>query len=168
MRLIARLAALAVLALLAVGCGDGNTDTVTGGGTQAEAGPLTKAEYIAQADAVCHEFRARTSGLGNDFNRAVKDSDYARAAGIEQEALEALRHGYERIAALPAPEGDAQAISEIANARNEYLALDERYVDALEAEDTARIEAVAGKLKSAADRRDAILSRYGFKVCGQS
>jgi hypothetical protein len=50
----------------------------------------------------------------------------------------------------------------------EYLVLEERYIDALDAGDVARIETSARLIDSVTERRDAILIGYGFKVCGQN
>jgi hypothetical protein len=82
--------------------------------------------------------------------------------------VEILAEGYQRINALQAPPGDVHAISEIAKARNECLVLEERYIDALDAGDVARIETSARLIDSVTERRDAILVGYGFKVCGQN
>jgi hypothetical protein len=152
--------------LLAAGCGgDDSTEIVTGATATVE--PLSKAEYIERADAICAEFTAKTEPLAKELNRALNNFNFARAARAQREAHEAVRDGYERINALPPPEGDENAISAIAEARNEFLVLDERFVDAIEAEDFTRIEALNGELRSVVERRNAILTAYGFKVCGQ-
>jgi hypothetical protein len=82
--------------------------------------------------------------------------------------VEILAEGYQRINALQAPPGDVHAISEIAKARNEYLVLEERYIDALDAGDVARIETSARIDDSMTGRRDTILVGYGFQACGQN
>jgi hypothetical protein len=159
---------LPLLLVLAAGCGDDDdsTETATAGAT-ATAEPLTKAEYIAQADAICEEFGAKTGPLAKELNRALNDSDFARAARAEREAHEAVRDGYEQINELPPPEGDENATSAIAEARNRFLVLDQRFIDAIEAEDFTRIEAVNAELRSTVQKRNALLTAYGFQVCGQ-
>ena len=155
-------ALIPLLLVLVAGCGD-DDDTATG----ATAEPLTKAEYIAQADAICEDFRSKTLPLDKESDRAANNLNFARAARAQRETMEILAEGYQRIDALQAPPGDDNAISEIAGARNQFLVLEERYIDALEAGDGPRIETLAGEIDSATERRDAILTAYGFKVCGQ-
>jgi hypothetical protein len=155
-------ALIPLLLVLVAGCGD-DDDTAT----VATAEPLTKAEYIAQADAICEDFRSKTLPLDKESDRAANNLNFARAARAQRETMEILAEGYQRIDALQAPPGDDNAISEIAEARNQFLVLEERYIDALEAGDAARIETLAGEIDSATERRDAILTAYGFKVCGQ-
>ena len=161
-------ALIPLLLVVVAGCGgDGDDETVTGGQT-GTAEPLTKGEYIAQADAICEDFRSKTLPLDKESDRAANNLNFARAARAQRETVEILAEGYQRINALQAPPGDAHAISEIAKARNEYLVLEERYIDALEAGDVARIETSARSIDSVTERRDAILIGYGFQVCGQN
>ena len=156
------------VASLAIGCGDDDgTETVTVSNTGTATAPLSKEEYIAQADAICEDFRSKTLPLDKDSDRAANNLDFARAARAQRETMEILAEGYQRIDALQAPPGDDNAISAIAEARTKFLVLEERYIDALEAGDAPRIETLAGEIDSATERRDALLTAYGFRFCGQ-
>jgi len=164
------IALLSLVLVIAAGCGgddDDSTEVVTVTATTETAEPLTKAEYIAQADGICEDFRSKTLPLDKESDRAANNLNFARAARAQRETLEILAEGYQRINALQAPPGDDNAISEIAKARNEFLVVEERYIDALEAGDVTRIESSARMIDSVTEKRDAILDAYGFEVCGQ-
>ena len=142
-RAVRRAIALLLVLVIAAGCGgddDDSTEAVTVTTATETAGPLTRAEYIAQADAICEDFRSKTLPLDKESDRAANNLNFARAARAQRETLEILAEGYQRINTLQAPPGDDNAISEIAKARNEFLVVEERYIDALEAGDVTRIE----------------------------
>ena len=169
-RAVRRAIALLLVLVIVAGCGgddDDSTEAVTVTTATETAEPLTRAEYIAQADTICEDFRSKTLPLDKESDRAANNLNFARAARAQRETLEILAEGYERINALQAPPGDDNAISEIAKARNEFLVVEERYIDALEAGDVTRIESSARLIDSVTEKRDAILVAYGFKVCGQ-
>ena len=107
-KVVALLVGVALLALVAVGCGSSDDDT---GSTESEA-TLTKAEFVKQANAICK--------AGNDEIEAAIEEDGEpknEAEGeefIEETVLPAVANQVEEISELGYPEGkdgeEAEAI----------------------------------------------------------
>ena len=91
-----RAIALLLVLVIVAGCGgddDDSTEAVTVTTATETAGPLTRAEYIAQADAICEDFRSKTLPLDKESDRAANNLDFARAARAQRETLEILAEG---------------------------------------------------------------------------
>ncbi len=142
--------------LLVSGCGD---DGSTGATTPP---PLSKAEFIKQADAACtkrvEEARKEFFAYGQRVAKA-KESDAERKAHLDTVAktiiAPELRQQVADVKALGMPKGDEGEIEEI------LLAL-ERGIAKAEAQPQRAIEESSRLLEPAAR----LASAYGLKVCG--
>ena len=154
---------LAAALLAAAGCGD--------------TGP-TKAEFIAQADAICADLDRRAERIGADRAR-TPDELIAQSRQIHQ----LVRDGVSRLRALELPEneqdrrGAQRYIDSVSAAerpaghlehasRNLEAAVRER--DAAQAR-SALVELQQGfrEVDRVGDRSDRVARGYGFKKCGQ-
>ena len=167
MRAASIAALLPVMAL--VGCGgasDSSTQTVTVGSTTT-AEPLTKGEYIEQADAICREFDAQLDPLGDKVQAQFEASDYDAAADTLAEAVDVARPGLEQLEALPKPPNDDAALEQLDDLRQQQVALLERGEDAVRDQDASRISSIFDELDAVDERSDGIATGYGFQECGQ-
>jgi hypothetical protein len=163
---------LALPALLAAGCGGGDDSTktvvVTTTATTATTAPLSRAEYIAQSDAICADYQATTNENDKQVNRALHNFNYERAARVEKESIEGARMGYEQLAALPKPKGDEEVLAELDDLRNQLLVLDRRWVDAALRGDSTQVDALLDEFNAVAQRKQDLETGYGLDVCGQN
>ena len=155
----------ATLCGLVVGCG-GGTETVTVGSTTATQ-PLSKAEFIAQADAICGDTKPKTDPLIDQAQAASDAGDYEKAADLFDQAVQISKAGADRIEALPEPAIDKNALQRVDDLRAQGIALIERVSDALRDQDFARVTELGDEIKSIDDESDGIELGYGFKVCGK-
>ena len=139
------LGSVLAVGLIAAGCGGGDDDSDT-------TTSLTKAEWIAKADAICQQ--------GNqEINQAAQQqfgSQKPTTAAVQQfatgTALPNTQTQVDKIRALGAPSGDEDHVNEILDT----------------------VQADIDKAKSAGDIEDstfadgnALAKQYGLKVCGQ-
>jgi hypothetical protein len=158
----------ALALVLATGCGgDDSTETVTVASTAASAEPLSKADYIAQADAICEEEGPAIEEIRDQANRLEEKGAYAASADKGEELVAALEAQNERLDALPAPAADQAILEQLADARDQRLAFTERLIPAMNDQEFAQVEALAAEIDSVDDKQEGISVGYGFKVCGQ-
>ena len=103
------------LGLIAAGCGgdDGNDDSTEGTGTGGTE-TLTKAEFIAQADAICKESNKQIEKAGKEIGESSSAAEVdAFAADTVAPAIQSQLDGIE---ALGAPTGDEAQITAILDA----------------------------------------------------
>jgi hypothetical protein len=147
---IALMLALAA-ALIAAGCGDGDGST----SSTAAGEPLSKAEFISQADQICAEGDAKIDEGGQAF---------AGTAGEKVDELvgtvivPGYRDEIEQLRELTPPEGDEAEVEE-------FLNTFEQGIDALD----QNPEQLAGgaALKTITEAR-VLAFKYGFKSCARS
>lgn len=151
--------------LLAAGCGDDDDDTTTAattttteagatGATGAATGePLTKAEFIKQADAACTAGDKRIDAAFRDLGSG-QPSDQEIEQVVTDTVVPEIQGEIDAIRALTPPEGDEDEVSAILDAAQE--ALDE-------------IEQDPSSLQSGNPFKEAnqLGQDYGLKVCGQ-
>lgn len=144
-------AAVAGAGLIVGGCG-GDDDTA-----DATTASITKAEWIARADAICTEGNTRVAReAGERFAGLEPGSpafERAHARLLPEVALPDLRDQVTRIAALDMPRGDEGQIDAI-------VAAVRAGIDESEA-DPAAFDAPDGSLAEAAK----LIGAYGSKVC---
>ena len=141
-------------AALAVGCGGGDDSS----DASSASAPLTKAEFIKQADAICDEASQQSQTEAEEF---AKENDFELEEANKKQLEEAvsavlipnLNQQAEDIAALDAPAGDEERIEELTASLEDAAA---------EVEDDPGVvfsgDALAEPGKLAED--------YGLKVCG--
>ena len=103
MRRIALL--LVLIPLVTAGCGGGPTETVTQVATQQSGQPLSRAEFIAQADAICHNHRSRREDLESQANElGLLNSEKAhQVADLLRQASDNLMAETQELQALHPP-----------------------------------------------------------------
>jgi hypothetical protein len=147
-----------LLAIAAIGCGSGGGST-TADSTGSEKA-LTKAQFIKQADAICHDAQEKKGKLIGAWAKKSEEEGKTLEDWSEEEigqiylriALPPIRDASSQIAELNPPEGDAQV--------EKVLASLSSTVKGLEEEPT---RAVKG---SPFIRPDELAQAYGFEVCG--
>ena len=142
--LLLSLAGLAALAL--AGCGGGGD---TAGGT------LTKAEFVAQANAICKDYDARIDALGEPGS--IED-----LVGLAEKAKPIAEDGVAKLRGLKAPE-DLQA------SYDEYLATGDVNIElvvqlgeAAKSGDVAAIEKIGTEGEDNADKAQGIAAELGL------
>jgi hypothetical protein len=168
---VRRAIALLPLALVvAAGCGgagDDSTEVVTATAPTETTEPLTKAEYIEQADVICGNFNSQLESLNEEVQGQLTGRDFEAAADTVSEAVEVSRSGIEQLEALPKPAGDETELDKLDDARQQIVAVLTSGEDAIREEAFVRIRSLLRKLQTADQRADGIATGYGFKVCGQ-
>jgi hypothetical protein len=146
-RVIAALAA--GVALVAAGCGDEEESTATG----ASGAPSSRAEFIAEADAICRRYL-------NELDRAAAEAFRGRTSAkeieryISDEFAPATEDELAEIRALTPPAGDEEEVDAILDAA-------ENAVDAVG--DNPSLFSTGSPFAKA----NRLASEYGLRVCGQ-
>jgi hypothetical protein len=147
-----------------IGCG-GSTKTVTVGTTAAaDTAPLTKADYVKKATAICAKAGPSAAAI-NRANAAANKADYATATQSLRDALASLRPSVDELNGLPAPAGDEKIIGRLNTLRTQALALYERLADAFHDADAARAQGLITELISVTDQASGIATGYGLAGC---
>lgn len=140
---------LALGALALAGCGGGG-----GGGER-----LSKAEFVAQADAICRTYEAQLDALGQPTN-------VAELRSFAEKALPIAKDGRDKLDDLRPPEELADAYDAWLEQGDEAIEIVERLRDAAGEGDQAEI----GRIAVDAQRTDAEANRLagelGFEQCG--
>ena len=146
--------------------GDGDDPIELGTATTETAKPLTKTEYIEQADPICGNLNSQLESLNEEVLRQLSGRDFEAAADTVSEAVEVSRSGIRKLEALPKPTGDETVLDQLDEARQQIVAVLMSGEDAIRQEALVRIGSLPGKLEAADQRADGIATGYGFKVCG--
>ena len=123
---------------------------------------LTKAEFIARANAICGAMNAQAKTVpdpGNDPTKLAVASD--RVAAITGNALREIR-------ALPQPPSDAPTLNAIYSKLDEILAQWGTLAAAARAGNQAAAERSGAKLGALLKQANAASNAYGLTVCGES
>lgn len=141
---------LAVVAMGAAGCGDDD---------EPAADAITKAEWIAQADAICAAGNAEIEAAFTErlagADPSSPEGEAALTAVLTEVAVPNIAGQVADVAALPVPEGEEEAIGAI-------IASAEAGVAELTA-DPASLNAPESPLDEATE----LLAAYGSEVCGE-
>jgi hypothetical protein len=163
-----------VLAALAVaGCGGSDsattrTETVT---VEADdASPLSKAEWIERADAICEENDEEIEPLGEKFDELQdgpgSDQKSQEGAEVLREVTASRRGAYERIDELEPPPGDQQLIEKMLDTAEAGLTYNEQIADGLEADDYSAITDGVEQREKKSAAASGMAEGYGLEVCG--
>lgn len=122
--------------------------------------PLSRAEYVKQADAICADFKKRQDGLGDP--KSVQDIERLgeKTKPLISEQLEKLR-------ALEAPDEVADDANASYDLLEQQVPKIDELVDAAKANDIKKIESIATSAGKLDDQADAKARAVGFKVCGK-
>lgn len=176
--LVALIFVVALTVLVGCGASSGGSSTSTEAGTGGE-GALTKAEFVAKADAICEATKAKQEPLRRKLEEVAR-----RARGEEQgsggitdgtrkELAQALGRivamseaSQWRIQALGIPQEDAGQLEAIFQKVESSFESSLAYGAALEQHDDAKAQAVAEKANTETHETTVLAKQYGFKVCG--
>ena len=150
-----------ILAAVGIGACGGSDD---GGSDE----PLTKDEYIAQADQICADATAENESLEAEFSSAYDAGDFEAAADSLAEANDGLQSAFDEVEALEPPEEDQATIDEWLSLSQEQLDQGSEVVDAVRSGDQAAIDEVIGESDDLQQRSDAIADEYGMTDCGSA
>ena len=165
------LAALVVMA----GCGSSSSSD-NGGNTEAS---LTKAEFIAKADALCEASKAKQEPLrtkiedaarkarGEEQSRgSISDSTRRELAQTLEQVVAIAEADLSQVQALGQPQADANQLEAIFQKTESAFVASRAYAAALENHEDAKAQAVAEKDNAETSDTAGLAKQYGFKVCG--
>jgi hypothetical protein len=145
------------LALLLAGCGGGGGDEVVDEPVPAEPAPLTKQEFLFEADRICFAVESQIEAAADDYAgenpREADPRDVRRV--VNDVVVPRLRSEVETIALLEPPEGDEDEVQRILEAT-------ERGADALEKDPAIVLDGIPPDLREA----ERLARAYGSKECG--
>ncbi len=151
--LIATLAGVAAVAMIVAGCGSSSDDSTS---------PLTKAEFIAQADAICKKGNSEIESGIEDFEKEVglgENEEPTKAQKVEASEtvlIPEIKNQAEKLRNLEAPSKDEAEITAMLDALDEGVEEAEADPESLFTSSTAPFESANKMAKE-----------YGLKVCGQ-
>ena len=165
LRITALLALALATGLIAAGCGDDDDDTTTTttsstttagatGATGATGEPLSKEEFIAEADAICKAGTKEIQSAGEDFFPEGGSPGQAEEETFTTDVVVPNIQGQvDAIRALTPPEGDEEAVTAILDAAQEAI-------DELEDDPSGQNNPFA--------EADQLAQDYGLEVCGSN
>jgi hypothetical protein len=177
LRLLAPLLAVAFLAIAGCGSSSGGSGAATE--TAAGAGrPLNKAEFIAEADALCEASRAKQAPLRKDVEavaRRAREEEQGSGVsdGTRKELAQALgrvvamaESSLSQVQAIPYPKADADQLEAVFKKTEAAFEASLAYGAALRNHEDANAQAIAEKANLETGETAALAKRYGFRVCG--
>ena len=127
--------------------------------TTTTARAVSKAEYIATANAIC--------GVMNDAVDALPDpADTAEAAITYEEAARIVSDTLEQLRALPPPPGDEESLDAIWVKVDELLEGYARFVAALRDDDQVLAQQISQDVEVTQNAANDASNAYGLTVCG--
>jgi hypothetical protein len=163
---IAIIAALvcAAFAVAVAGCGGGDDSSSTtastgvSGATGASGAPLTKEQFIQQADAICQEGNQATRQAANDlFSNGQQPTDEQVSQYVNDTLVPTIQSEVDQIGALTPPAGDEDDVQAILAAVS----------DALDQVKQSPSSLLASGDEGPFAEADRLAVDYGLKVCGQ-
>jgi len=158
-RLFTAFATGLTVAALAAGCGGGGDNG--GGDSQAAASveasaPLTKAEFIKQAQALCEKNREQ---VAKNLTSYQEQNGLLNARDIGPEAVEPIllsvfRDEVDELSSLPAPRGDEEQIEVL-------LSMKQQAIEAVEKQSLSSNLELAKAFKPS----DQLATTYGLNAC---
>jgi hypothetical protein len=152
---VRRVALLVAAAVFAGGCG-GSEDN----GSDGDERP-TKAEWIAQADALCKESFAEAEAIPPPQSDAKFDEYLVQVLAV-------TRRFDPKFRALQAPEGDEDEIRNLVHLNEQGTQLFEELLNAVRAGDSAKIERIIEQGTANAAEFAAAANAYGSKECAKA
>lgn len=155
------------------GCGGpfnsdtGSTSTVTVKDDQ----PLSRSQFIEQADAICAKFDPKVQALGDEAEEIIQegnegDDELAEAADIFRSVNPVVEGGVEELRAITPPTADAKAFASYERSVEAQMTALDDLSDALEDGDVPGIEEVRTELETQNATTDGLAEGLGFEVCG--
>jgi hypothetical protein len=167
---VRRIALLLVLIpLVAAGCGGGSTETVTQVATQQSGQPLSKAEFIAQADAICHNHQSRREDLESQANElGLLNSEKAhQVADLLRQASDNLIAETQELQALHPPSAGVGTLGSIVSIVAAEASVIDDWAEAYDDLDAREIRRLQLRIGVVTAKAEGIAQGYGFEVCGR-
>lgn len=149
---------LAAIPLLLAGCGESDS---TAGDTADDSAAISKAQFVAQANAICAKTNQELTKIAEDFTEentlsAQQQLTKAQVGELSKLALPPIVRQFEEIRALGVPAGDEKQV-------NAYLSAADEAIEKGEAEPTAIYGANGGAFAKA----NRLATAYGLDKCGE-
>jgi hypothetical protein len=158
--------AIAVAALLVAGCGGGSSSSTTGAsGASGASGstPLSKEEFVSQANAICKETNAKIEGL-----KAASSTSLSDLSAMVQQEIPVNDATYAKVSALtPPPELEAK-FNQLLSAAKSQIALANQFVDAAKTNDVNQANDILAKAKTLNSQFNSAAKSMGLTECAKS
>jgi hypothetical protein len=156
-------AMLGAAALTLAGCGGGQDDA-----RQSSAKPLTKAPFIARAEAICREVKQAQQPHTDRIRALTRGADLRQVAPILEAALRETRQGRQRLQTLraQAPREDRATLDAYFAAADRLLAASQRLAEAARSGDRAAGRRVAASADALSEEQQRRADEYGLEDCG--
>ena len=132
---------------------------------------VTRASYIAEADAFCKKSNAQAKNLNERAQDAVKDQpdDIAiltALAPLLKQGLAAQVARTKEFAAIPSPPGDSATVDRLKGAFSQRNTLLRMLADAAAQRDVKQFSSITAQQARLTKRVQRITRAYGLKECG--
>jgi hypothetical protein len=166
-RITGLLALALATGLIAAGCGDDDDDTATTtssptttagatGATGATGEPLSKDEFITQADAICKAGDKKIDAAAQETFSGGQPSQAEQEQFVTEDVVPNIQEQIDGLRALTPPEGDEEEVSAILDSAQDAI-------DQTEADPGALTEGGDDPFSEA----NQLAEEYGLEVCGQ-
>ena len=138
--------------------------------TQTSAEALTKAEYIAAADAICGNHRAMREDLekqATDVGPIVSKDQAHQVADLLRQASDNLMVEVQELRALQPPTAGAGTLASMLSILSAQAAEIDDWADAYDKLDAGEIRRFQTRIAEDTAEATGIAQGYGFDVCGQ-
>jgi hypothetical protein len=153
--------------LIAAGCGDDDDDTAATtssptttaaatGATGATGEPLSKDEFITQADAICKAGDKKIDAAAQETFSGGQPSQAEQEQFVTEDVVPNIQEQIDGLRALTPPEGDEEEVSAILDSAQDAI-------DQTEADPGALTEGGDDPFSEA----NQLAEEYGLEVCGQ-
>lgn len=171
MRRLVLLLPLVLALLLAAGCGGGD-DTAAETSASDGGEPLSKSEWIEQADAICAGTDAETDELEAEIEELEGGPEdveaLAQLAGILRAGGEVIRNQVNQLRELEPPADDEETIDEMLSTVEANAALAESMADSLESGEIEEFEGTNEEADANNTTAKQMAEDYGLEVCGSA
>jgi hypothetical protein len=164
-KIVPVVAALAVAALLAVGCSSGSSHSADTGPTTTVPAPAagSKAVFLTAANSLCKEANARTKLIhdGVPPNPTGQDQAYALDKGTD-----VIAAAVAQMRKLDQPTGDRANLMLFYQRSQQLVVATHQLADAFRARDQAKITSIETKANTLDDQLTHAADDYGLTACG--
>lgn len=161
-------AMLGAAALAAAGCGGGGSEDEPAARDSADAAPLTKAQFVDRADAICRDVKQAQRAYTERLASLERGAELERVAPILEGALGESRKGLERLRDLraQAPREDRATFDDYLAAARRLLAQSAKLAEAARSDDVAAGREVAAAADALSADEQRLADEYGLEDCG--
>ncbi len=147
-----KMSIVALALVLASACSSGSSKTNA---------PITKASYLAKANAICTTMNNRVKAFGNPGN------DPKQLATLIDRSAAIIRQTLARLRALPVPPGEGAKVAAVYATVDTVLADTPAYTAALRGTSHQAATVAGRKLQAEQNAANAASITYGLTVCGK-